>query len=273
MYYDLVPARSKVGEGDGVEQAVEYKGRVWVAALLYLAAIAGAELMTAVAHPIAGVILHIMLVIGLVIHASLTAVPQHRNLYLTLALAPLIRVLSLSVPLVEFSQIYWYAIIAVPLLIAAFTVVAMLRYRLDEVGLTFKRLRLQLLVATSGIPFGVAEYYILRPEPLVAGLSWGMVLLPALILLVGTGFVEEFIFRGVMQRSAGQAMGRWGWVYVAVMFAVLHTGYLLILDIVFVFVVGLFFAWIVIRTRSLLGVTLAHGITNILLYLVIPFVL
>jgi membrane protease YdiL (CAAX protease family) len=38
----------------------------------------------------------------------------------------------------------------------------------------------------------------------------------------------------------------------------------------FVFGVSVFFSWIVSRTGSLLGVTLAHGLTNILLFLVVP---
>jgi len=46
-----------------------------------------------------------------------------------------------------------------------------------------------------------------------------------------------------------------------------------LLDVLFVGVVGLFFGWVVHRTRSLLGVTLAHGLTNIILFLVMPFVL
>ena len=43
-----------------------------------------------------------------------------------------------------------------------------------------------------------------------------------------------------------------------------------LIDIAFVFVVAMFFAWVVKRTGSLLGVTLAHGVTNIMLYLVLP---
>lgn len=43
-------------------------------------------------------------------------------------------------------------------------------------------------------------------------------------------------------------------------------------DIVFVFVVALFFGWVVQRTGSILGVALAHGITNIVLYLIAPFI-
>lgn len=48
-------------------------------------------------------------------------------------------------------------------------------------------------------------------------------------------------------------------------------GFLSWIDVVFVFVVALFFGWVVKKTGSLFGVTLAHGITNIVLYLIIPF--
>ncbi len=57
----------------------------------------------------------------------------------------------------------------------------------------------------------------------------------------------------------------------SLLFAVLHIGFLSLIDVVFVFAVALFFGWVVKKTGSLLGVTLAHGITNILLYLVVPF--
>ena len=62
-----------------------------------------------------------------------------------------------------------------------------------------------------------------------------------------------------------------GIVYVSFIFAILHMGFLSWLDIAFVFLVALFFGWMVKKTGSLLGVTLSHGITNILLYLVVPF--
>ena len=37
------------------------------------------------------------------------------------------------------------------------------------------------------------------------------------------------------------------------------------------FVVAIFFGWIVAKTNSLLGVTLAHGLTNIMLFMVMPY--
>ena len=75
----------------------------------------------------------------------------------------------------------------------------------------------------------------------------------------------------MLQRTAVEAFGGWGIIYVSLLFAVLHIGFLSLIDVVFVLGVALFFGWVVKKTGSLLGVTLSHGITNILLYLVIPF--
>ena len=112
---------------------------------------------------------------------------------------------------------------------------------------------------------------ILKPQPAVSELSWQVIWLPALIFVFSTGFVEEFIFRGVLQRTAGGLLGRWGIVYVSFIFAILHMGFLSWFDVAFVFAVALLFSWVVKKTGSLLGVTLSHGIANAVLYLVAPF--
>ena len=241
--------------------------------LIYLGAITAAELIVALVNPLVGVIFQIALGIILIYHASYAANRPENKFYLTLAIAPLIRLVSLFVPLTEFPQVYWYAITAIPIIITSIIVVRRLNYRPFQLGLTLKKLPLQLLVVLTGIPFGIAEFYILRSAPLAGSLAWQELLVPALILLVCTGFVEELVFRGLMQRAAGEAVGWWGWVYVAILFAVLHVGYLSVADFAFVLIVGLFFGWVVQKTGSLFGVTLSHGITNIVLYLIAPFFL
>jgi membrane protease YdiL (CAAX protease family) len=65
--------------------------------------------------------------------------------------------------------------------------------------------------------------------------------------------------------------GGWGIIYVSYIFAILHIGFLSWIDVVFVFGVALFFGWVVKKTGSLLGVTLSHGITNIILFIVAQF--
>lgn len=242
-----------------------------IIALAYLAAVTAAELVTSLVSPLGGIVFHIAILVTLVIHATVATGSSQRRFFLALALAPLIRLLSLTMPLNLFPQIYWYAIIALPLLTATFLVSRRLGFRLSEIGFTFNNRRAQLATALVGLPLGVVEYFILKPTPLIQGMTPGGLLLPAFILLVGTGFTEEVTFRGVLQRSAGETLGRWGLIYVAVLFAVMHIGYLSVVDVAFVFGVGLLFGWIVKKTGSIFGVTLAHGLANITLYLVFPF--
>ena len=242
-------------------------------AVIYLLAITLAEMATIFYVPLWGIVCHILILVAVLLHSAmgLTGKPRYQHLVLSLALVPLVRILSLSMPLVNIPQLWWYPIIYTPLLAAALVVVGILGYSAEQVGLSFRLLPAQLAVALTGILFGVAEYYILTPVPLIAALTWQQVWLPALVLAVSTGFVEEFIFRGVIQLTAVAAFGWWGIVYVSLIFAILHTGFLSWLDVVFVFVIALFFGWVVKKTGSLLGVTLSHGITNILLFLILPF--
>jgi hypothetical protein len=274
---ELRPERTAVAQDRTGELALPLRAVIaarpgfFAGIIAYLFAIAAAELIVVVVNPLGGIIFHIVLLLALVTHASLaTAHPSHR-LYLALALAPLIRLLSLSMPLLKFPQIYWYGIVAVPLVVATFIVMRRLDYSRPQVALTLNRPEFQVLIALTGIPFGIIEFFILRPGPLIHTLTLGGILLPAFILVVGTGFAEEFVFRGVMQRAAGEALGQWGWVFIAVLFAILHIGYLVVADVLFVLGVGLLYGWAVKKSGSLVGTTLSHGIANVVLYLIIPF--
>jgi len=238
--------------------------------LIYLAALTLAESLTTLANPQVGLIMHGFILAALILHATLFARHGLQKFLITMTLAPLIRLMSLSMPLLQFPFIYWYALIGAPLILAGFLVLRVTGFKADRIGLNLRALPWQLLVALTGILFGFLEYLILQPTPLEGAQSWEQILLPAMILLIFTGFLEEFIFRGLIQRGAFGTVGHYALVYVAVLFAVLHLGYRSIWDLVFVFVVGLFFGVVVLRTGSLLGVTLSHGLTNIFLYLIIP---
>lgn len=237
----------------------------------FVAATTVAELVTALVNPRWGLVLHGLLLLALPLWTAFRWQFADHRLALAFTLVPLIRVMSLSLPLVRFPVVTWYALTALPLVTAAYLAANVLSLRRQDVGMTVGRWYVQFLVALPGIGFGVLEYLILRPRPLISELSLASAWFPALTLLVATGFAEEFIFRGVLQKVSIDALGTWGLFLVAIIFAVLHVGYLSVLDVLFVFVVGLYFAWVTLKTGSILGATLAHGITNILLFLVIPF--
>ncbi len=244
-------------------------------AIIYLLAITAAEVVTVFVQPVWGIVFHAIVLVSVVVHSALASDYNSRNLVLSLALVPLVRIISLSMPLEDVPQMWWYLIIYVPLLVAAIVVMRILGLRAKEIGFSlnfsFSSLLVQLAVALSGLLFGVVEYLILTPEPSVIELTWQGVWLPALIFLVSTGFVEEFIFRGVLQRTAVSMFGGWGIIYASLLFTVMHIGFLSLIDVIFVFVVALFFGWVVKKTVSLFGVSLSHGITNIMLHLVAPF--
>jgi len=242
-----------------------------ILAVFYVVLITVAELLTVLTDARWGLALHIGILTALLVQASLVVDQPYHKLLLALALAPLIRILSLSMPLQDIDLMYWYAIVGAPMMLTALVVARTLGLSWRNLGFTLRSLRIQALVVIAGLAFGVAEYFILKPEPLIDEFSWGVFWLPALILLIGTGFNEELVFRGVMQSATSDALGKSSILYVTVIFAVLHLGYKSVLDVAFVFAVGLMFGLVVAKTRCLLGVTLSHGITNIALYLVVPF--
>ncbi len=242
-------------------------------ALIYLIAITIAEIVTVIIHPVWGIVIHILLLTGLIVHSALSNKETSQYFLLSLALVPLIRIISLSMPLANIPQIWWYPIIYTPLLIAAFQVVRLLGLKREQIGLNIKHTAVQLGIALTGVFFGIGEYFILTEEAEVTGLvlkeTW---LLSAFLLLVFTGFAEELMFRGVLQHAAVRAFGSRGIVYVSLLFAIVHLIHNSILDLVYVFVIALFFGWVVKRTGSLLGVTLSHGIANIVLFLIAPLI-
>lgn len=246
--------------------AVHSSWRFW----LYLLLIAIAETATALWSPQLGMVLHALLLIGMIIHGAMARQATERRFALALTLAPLIRMLSLSLPLAKMPQIAWYPVVAVPLLLACWTIIHQNGMSRRELGLFSTDLVAEPLLMIGGLGLGAIEYAILRPMPLFQSFSWGMFLIAALTLAISTGLPEELIFRGMLQRLALPTLGRWAIVYVALLFTVLHIGYKSILDIMFVFAVGMIFGKLVRQSGSIVGVTLAHGMTNITLFLIMP---
>jgi len=241
---------------------------------LYFSAITAAELVTTCVNPIYGIACHGLLLFGLLLHAAMICRKEFNIMYLALALAPLIRIMGMSMPLVRISPVYWYLAISIPLFAATAFVVQLTGLKSRDIGLAVGNLPVQILVALIGVPLGLIEYTILKPAPLVVEMTWQQIWLPALILLICTGFLEELIFRGVIFRAVVETFGRsFAVLHTSFIFAALHIIHRSPVDLVFVFTVALFFSVVVNFSRSLLGVSLAHGLTNIGLYLIWPFIL
>jgi len=229
--------------------------------------IAAAEVVTSFSDPAYGILCHSIILGSLLALSTLRyGESPYSALFLSLSLAPLIRVISLSVPLINFPRFSWYAVSSIPIFLATLTLMRLEGTGFRDVGINSKMPVVQGLVALMGLPFGIIESYILKPELLVVDLPYR--LLSAMALVFSTGFVEELVFRGVMQRNATKAFGGAGGVMVvAAVFAYLHIGWLSLLEVVFVFLLGLWYGYLSLETGSIMGVSLSHGFINVYLFM------
>lgn len=244
-----------------------------VFAWLYLGWVLTAEVVTIFYSPEWGLWLHVALLAALLIHGTRGVSRPVSRAWLCIAFAPLIRVVSLATPLADFRLVYWYLLTGIPIFIAAFVLLRYFGLPGGRFALQMRWTPSQILVGFSGLALGYIEYLILSPSPLVPEPSLFAILESLLILVVFTGLVEEIVFRGLMQHAVSWILGKAGIFYVSLIFTFLHLGYRSIADLIFVMIVALYFGYFVHRTRSILGVTLAHGLTNVSLFLIFPFLL
>jgi membrane protease YdiL (CAAX protease family) len=248
--------------------------------LLYLLLIGAAELVTAYAaeHGVVfaeyGIVFHGLILFALLIHSARIVKKDHAfsQLLVVLVLAPMIRILSLSMPVAQFSYIAWFSIISIPVYLTIFTCVYLQHLSPRDIGLALpekKHLPLEFGIILLAVPTGILEYYILKPRILVEPRLEALVV-PVLIMVVCTGFLEELAFRGLMQYHATRTMGFAGIVLISVLFGVLHIGNLAILDVLFAGSIGFIFSLVVRQTGSVYGVSISHGILNIILFLIAP---
>ncbi len=269
----------------------------WPYLITYLAAVIVAEVLIAIpggsTGQSIGLSIHILLVFTLMF-LSVIIQPKDATLaplLVAASLASLVRVFSLAVPRYNFlglpglspetnplNTLPWLALVSVPLLVSIATVAYVQRLRPGDLGLRFGRwvdIPLQTVIALTGIPLGLLEFFILRPsasQDWIREMTLGSLVFGGLAIFFATGLSEELIFRAILLKRAVEGLGeRAGLLYVTAIFASLHIFFLNGIDLVFVFGVGLFYGFVVLKTKNLWGVILSHSLGNVILYLVAPF--
>jgi len=133
----------------------------------YAAAIATAEIVTVVVDARWGVGLHVAVLWALLLHYALAKEVSEGKALLALCLAPMIRILSLGMPLEDVDLVYWFLITGVPMIVAAL-VARTLGLTRDDLGLTLDAIPVQLAIGALGVGLDVAGRYQTREaSPLV----------------------------------------------------------------------------------------------------------
>lgn len=221
-----------------------------------------------------GIILQVILITCLVINSTLTRSTKFSYLLQAMILLPIIRIMSLSIPVMELEPLYWLALMAIPVIAAIWILMQSQHINKEMVGLNFGNLPLQVLVGLTGIGFGFVEYLILQPTALIPNLELWNILLASSMVIISTGLVEELVFRGIIQRNAENLMGKlWGIIFTAVLFTGFNISWNSPIDVIFIFAVSICYGYVFQKTRSVVGISISHGLGNVVLFIIMPFFL
>ncbi len=249
----------------------------------YIAAIAGAEAAVVFLGTVPGMIGHGVLLILLFSHYILlnpassrvdshsTGAVQLGQALPVLSLFPLLRILSLALPITSIPEIYWNALVGVPLLIAIALAARLLGWSASDAGLSLRAWPWQLLIALTGIPLSLAAHVAMGSSQFTPALTSRDALIGAIILVIFGGFIEEILFRGLLQRVTTEIFGPWGIAWASVLFAVMYLGSHSASVVALMGLTGLFFGWCVEKTGSTWGVILAHGIMLVGIFYALPY--
>jgi membrane protease YdiL (CAAX protease family) len=240
---------------------------------VYAAAIMAAQAVTAFGGVVLGTLCHAVIVLALLNHYVWLGHAPGRQALPVLVLAPLLRILSVAMPIKQLQPIYWFVLIGLPLLLSAAWTVRLLGVPWSGLGLRLRSWPRQCLVACSGLPLGAVGFMVGHPTALIPALDWRDLVVGAVILTIFVGFTMELIFRGLLQRVVTDVFGPAGLLWSTAIYTSLYINSLSWSYVLFIGLVSLFFGWWVQRTGSLWGVAAAHSGLVVGMACVWPFVL
>jgi uncharacterized protein len=236
--------------------------------ILFGALIAVAELLIFFGYLSAAVTIDAINLIILVLSAAYI---QNR-VYPVLMLLPLFRLLNLAMPVFFNLTLYSFPLIYAPMFIPMYLIIKNKTLNHEELGLTLRGIQYYApLGIATGMLLGWVEYSVLRPQVLTDSVGIAGLIELSVVMIFFVGLVEEFIFRSCLQTVAIERLGQiQGVLFASFLFGFMHAGYHIAPEILFTFCAGVVFGIMFLKTASLPLVALAHGATNVALFLIVP---
>ena len=108
--------------------------KLLLVSLVYLVASGAAEYTSHFWSPVGGIVFYLLIIFSLIVNTALSGDEGQRGFWLALGLAPIMRIISLVMPVrLEISPILWYLIISVPILAAIIALARALKYSLADI--------------------------------------------------------------------------------------------------------------------------------------------
>lgn len=185
-------------------------------------------------------------------------------------LVPVFRLVNFGIPVLFELTLYWIPFVYLSFVPALYIVVRDQELMTLDAGVIRPKLLALPLAIPLGFLLGSVEYYVLRPEALIPAWSVVQLVVLSLIMLL-VGFVEELLFRGVLQRTLQARLGQWlGLLLASLLFGLMHSGYQSIGEIGLAVVIGLVLGFVYDQVDSITLVAVTHATLNVFLFGVIP---
>lgn len=208
-----------------------------------------------------------------VIIISLIFTDQSRDvnqLLQAIMILPVIRFVGSCMPIRELSPF-----LKVPIVYLTFFIPVLIVFYYSDLdsfqtGIKKKGLYLLPIAIILGAILGFVEYNILAPERIVNEFTFENIFIGIVNIAIITGFVEEFMFRGLIQNFSKNIFKRGYILYTNIIFATMHLVWGSYMEIVFVFFIGILFSFIYLKTKNLIIVSTIHASINFFLYIIYP---
>lgn len=195
--------------------------------------------------------------------------PADTGLFLGFLLVPTFRLVNVGMP-----RLFQQELLHLLLIYVLFVPATYLLFNLGSIPTPSFGGRTGLVLGPVAVVIGALlapiEYAILVPEPSSTALTAGHLIVVLAVMAV-VGYVEEFIFRGILLETIIDHVGRHrGILLVSVVFAAMHSTSGMVGELVFTFLTGVGFAYLYLRLESLAFVVVAHTVLNTVVFGVLP---
>ena len=237
------------------------------------ACLVAAEVVTLAGGTAPGVLAHATVLLALVAVSLRQPAGPAQQLTLTMALVPLIRMLSLTLPAAIVPIVYWYLEIG----LAAFEGIFLTMRRLDltprDVGLRSAPIREVVAVGLAGAVLGIPAYLIVGPVDLGQGGGLVGLAVASAVVIVFVGFLEELLFRGLIQTAGTQLFSRGGVIVSVGATVLMYSASLNPRYVIFAALVAAFFGLVARRSGSIAAPVAGHAALAWMQLIVLPIIL
>ncbi|MCM1987954.1 CPBP family intramembrane glutamic endopeptidase [Methanococcoides seepicolus] len=231
-----------------------------------------AELSLFLGHTKFSTWVHIILLLVLTLSTIVINDVDKQYLLRAFILISMLRILNLSMPVFFDMTLYTYVFVYAPLLIPAYVMVKGQELDMEYLGMStaikYYYLPVALLVS---LIIALGEFMIIEPGYLIPDLSFFNLLKLSLVMVMFVGFIEELIFRAILQTKLEEILGDYrGLLLASILFGVMHSGYGTPYEMLFTAFAGMMLGYIYQRCRNLFLVSVTHGFINVILFGILP---